>query len=242
MAGGLVKQGRVDNKVLNEYMAAFDPFFEAFMRYKREWTGIISYMQRLSAPVKGVLSLDVEGDYYLKAPRSGVIAANEGALRAFEEIGFIKNLKIESGKRVSLSFASLQTRAWLRDIGSVLETYVYKACRDIGVFNNVASSVVVAWEGGQSRDEVTNELDAVAVRDITPVFISCKTCEINTEALNELKVLKDRFGSGIARAAIVSAKSCQSVTRHRASELGISVIELDDLKKGRLKERLSRLI
>ena len=46
---------------------------------------------------------------------------------------------------------------------------------------------------------------------------------MRTEALNELAILRDRFGSGIARAAIVTAEPTRAVTRHRAEELGIDV-------------------
>ena len=61
------------------------------------------------------------------------------------------------------------------------------------------------------------------------------------EAINELSVLRDRFGGCIARAAIVSASKCQLITRNRAHELDIDVIDAEDLKRGRLPERLKSL-
>ena len=156
-------------------------------------------------------------------------------------MGFLKQLSIESGRRVRFRFRDLQVRAWLRDIGSVLETYVYKTCLDAKVFDDVATSVVVDWEGDLKQSNVTNELDVMTTRGVVPFFISCKTGEIKTEAINELAVLRDRFGSGVARAAIVSASKCQHITRHRANELDISVIDIEDLKRGHLEERLKAL-
>ena len=70
------------------------------------------------------------------------------------------------------------------------------------------------------------------------MFISCKTGEIRTEALNELAVLRDRFGGTVARAIIVSAERARTVTRNRAQELDIEVIDLDDLDAARLLARV----
>ena len=240
MAGGAVKKGRVDNAVLGSYMSIYEPFFELFMRFKRSWTSIINWMQRASAPVNGVIYLDVDSSRALRG-ENGMIHINEDALIQLEDIGMLKNLKLGDPNRVSFSFRDAQIRQWLRDVGSVLETMVYKTCLDLKVFDDVCTSVVVDWQGDLKQGNITNELDVMATKGIMPVFISCKTCPIRTEALNELSVLRDRFGGKIARAAIVSASSCQVITRHRAQELDISVIDLEDLKGGRLASRLKSL-
>ena len=72
-----------------------------------------------------------------------------------------------------------------------------------------------------------------------PLFISCKTCDVKTEALNELAVLRDRFGGEMARAAIVTAERGNARMRNRAAELDIQVIELNDLKADRLQKRIN---
>ncbi len=241
MAGGAVKRGRVDNAVLGKYLKFFDPFFGVYMRFRREWTSIVNYMQRVSAPVNGEISLSVRGAYSVKSERGGLIRANEGALEELRRIGFIKNVEIVPGESVSFRFRDTQIRTWLRDIGSVLETYVYKACLDTGAFDDVCTSVVVDWEGDLKQNNVTNELDVMTTKGVMPVFISCKTGELKTEALNELAILRDRFGGRSAKAACVTCTKCQSITRHRASELNITVIDIDDLRKNRLHERLRAL-
>ena len=97
------------------------------------------------------------------------------------------------------------------------------------------------WESNVRRDSVTNEIDVMCVRGITPMFISCKTCEVNTEALNELAILRDRFGGQGAKAAIVTTKNSTAVTRNRATELGIEVIDLADLKRNSGGKRIKAL-
>ena len=82
----------------------------------------------------------------------------------------------------------------------------------------------------------------MCVRGVMPLFISCKTCEIKTEALNELAILRDRFGGKGSRAAIVTSASATRSRRlmlKRAAELSIEVIEWEDIELGRLAEKLA---
>ena len=240
MAGGSVREGRVGNAVLEYYLSDFTPFFRLFLHYRREWTKIITYIQRVSpGSADGSFSLDVSGPYTVKGERGSRIDAPEDALRAFEDIGFIEDLNI-SAEGVSFRFRDAQIRSWMRDVGSVLETYVYKACLDTGVFDNVRLSVIVNWEGVDKGDSVSNELDVMCCRGVVPLFISCKTCDVKTEALNELAILRDRFGGQMARAAIVTAENGNTRMRNRAAELNIQVIDLRDLAADRLRQRLKK--
>ena len=238
MAGGSVREGRVSNALLERYLSDFDPFFALFLEFRRDWTKIVTYLQRVSqSGAEGSPSLEVSGPYTVKGERGARIDAPEDALRALESIGFISALRI-TAEAVSFRFRDAQIRSWLRDVGSVLETYVYKACLDTGIFDDVRLSVVVDWEGENTSSSVSNELDVMCCRGVVPLFVSCKTCDVKTEALNELAVLRDRFGGQTARAAIVTAERGSARMRSRAAELNIQVIELGDLSADRLRQRL----
>ena len=242
MAGGALRQGRVDNSILSSYMNDIDPFFKLYLRNRSNWSHIVGYIQRASQSEKGFTPpLDVTAPYTVKGERGSQIAVPESALYELQKLGFISNVEI-SADSVKFRFKDHQIRTWLRDMGSVLELFVYKACIDTGLFNDVRTSAVVDWEGDNKQDNVTNEIDVMAMKGIVPVFISCKTCEVTTEALNELAILRDRFGGNIAKAAIVTTKCCQNITRHRASELGIAVIDLDDIKLGNTKTLIESLM
>ena len=239
MAGGTLLPGRVDNGVLREYLEDIDPFFDCFLRYQRHWTNIITYMQRISPAESGQApSMEVCGNYIVKGERGGRISANEDALRDFARIGFIRELQIVSGEGISFRFRDQNTRAWLRDVGSVLELYVYKACLDAHIFNDIISSAVVRWDEVLGHGSVINEIDVMATRGVVPLFISCKVSDVKTEALNELAILRDRFGGKGAKAAIVSTGRCNAAARHRAAQLGIAVIDRDELENGKLVHRL----
>ena len=240
MAGGSVREGRVDNELLSRYLSDFDPFFKVFLDHRRDWTRIVTYLQRVSpGGADGSYSLEVSGPYTVKGERGSRIDAPELALRELERIGLIRNLRITS-EQVSFRFRDAQIRAWLRDVGSVLETYVYKACLDAEIFDDVRLSVIVDWEGENKSNSVSNELDVMCCRGVVPLFISCKTCDVKTEALNELAVLRDRFGGEMARAAIVTAERGNARMRSRAAELDIQVIELNDLAADKMQQRLKR--
>ena len=139
---------------------------------------------------------------------------------------------------MAFRFRDANVRAWLRDVGSVLELYVYKACIDAGIFNDVISSAVVRWDEAMGHSSVINEIDVMAARGVVPLFISCKATDIKTEALNELSILRDRFGGKGAKAVIVTTEPCNAAARHRAAQLSIAVIDLEELKEGKLAERL----
>jgi len=239
MAGGTLLPGRVDNAVLSKYLGDFDPFFDCFLQFRRDWTDIISYIQRVSPSEYGQIPpLSIQGKYTVKGDHGSKNSANEAALQELERIDFIRDLKIVRGESVSFRFRDLNTRAWLRDVGSVLELYTYKACIDTGIFNDVISSAVVRWDDVLGHGSVSNEIDVMAARGVIPLFISCKACDIKTEALNELAILRDRFGGKGAKAAIVTTEPCNAAARHRAAQLGIAVIDLEELKGAQIVQRL----
>ena len=239
MAGGTLLPGRVDNTILSKYLSDFDPFFECFLRFRRDWTDIISYIQRVSPSEYGQEpSLYIQGKYTVKGDHGSRNTVNEDALRELVRIGFIKDLKIVRGESVSFRFLDSNVRTWLRDVGSVLELYSYKACIDSGIFNDVISSAVVRWDEVLGHGSVSNEVDVMAARGVIPLFISCKACDIKTEALNELAILRDRFGGKGAKAAIVTTEPCNAAARHRAAQLGIAVIDLEELQSGQMAQRL----
>ena len=243
MAGGSMRTGRVDNSILSRYLDDMEPFFEVFLKYRTRWDKIVTYIQRVSpAREDGTWSLSARGGYTVKGEHGAQLSAPEDALRDLERIRLISCLEIDPENGVSFIFRDPQIRTWLRDVGSVLELYVYKACLDSDLFNDVRTSAVVDWNVDGRNGAVSNELDVMCTQGITPVFISCKTCMIRTEALNELAVLRDRFGGQIARAAIVTAEPAGASARNRAAELNIRVIDLNDLQDGRLVLSIRRLM
>ena len=243
MTGGSMREGRVDNNILSQYMDVYEDFFKIFLKHRRRWPRNISFMQRISrSDAEGNHSLQVKGSYFQKGEHGGRIKADEEFLKDFQRLGFLKDLQITPEESVSFTFRDEWTRSWLRDVGSVLELYMYKMCRDAQIFDDIISSAVVDWDGTISRDSISNEIDVVATRGIVPIFISCKACEVGTYALNELAILRDRFGGKGAKSAIVTTEYCNAAMRHRAARLGIAVIDREELERGDVVSRLKTIM
>lgn len=243
MAGGKTAEGRVNNAILENYAAFIPAFFGVYRDCRREWQRAVDYVQRVSRfnEEDKLPPLHVEAGYRVKGEQGHLLEAPERVLKALESIGAVKELSVSETEGVSFTFADRQIRAWLRDVGAVLELSLYRQCLDSALFNEVRTSVVVNWEGTGTRDAVSNEIDVVAVKGILPLFISCKTCAASTEALNELAILRDRFGGPMSKAVLATAQPCRAVTRHRAAELGIAIFDWEDLKTGDVSERLRAL-
>lgn len=240
MAGGTAEKGRADYDALHRHFGQIDDFYAVFMKYRRQWKTITQWFQNATQTRKkqnADSQLKIETDFTVKGERGSRISANPGALKAFERLGFIHNLKIVEDEKVSFVFDDSSTRFWLRDTGSVLELYSWKACLDTGLFNDVLCSTIIKWND-ESRDVVSNEVDVMASTGIIPVFISCKTCAVDTDAINELTILKEYFGGDTAKGFVISTEKCRAITKRRASSLGIDIISLDDLKSERLSEQI----
>ena len=238
MAGGTLLPGREDNAGLAEMSDRIDRLFRVYSAFRPQWNRQISYIQKISSAEPGVL--EAGGQLREKAGNKNVDADGE-FFGALEEAGLILQLQ-HTDESISFRFPDERVRFWLRDVGAVLELQVFRACRAAGCFDDVVLSAVVNWQSGKiNRDSVTNEIDVMAVQGIQPVFISCKTSEVHTDALNELAILRDRFGGKFARAILVTSGvtgKTREPVRRRADKLGIELVEWEDMSLESLINRL----
>ena len=245
MAGGEMLPGREDNALLQSAMGDISALWQVYTRFRTVWTRQVTYMQRISQQGQAAGSLHAEGNRTVKGDR-GRVTADGALLSALAGCGLIRDLRTGED-HVSFEFKSPLVRFWLRDVGSALETKVYRECVRSGIFDDVCLSAVVNWEAREKGNkQVTNEIDVMAVRGVKPVFISCKATEIRTEALNELAILRDRFGGEGSLAVIVtsvslSSRGCRAMLA-RAQELNIRVISaLEDGEDGAIGSRIRKL-
>ena len=238
MAGGTLLPGREENAGLADMSEQIDQLFRVYSAFRPQWNRQISYIQKISSAEPG--ALEANGLLTKKAGNKKV-AADPEFFKALEQAGLILNLQ-QTDDSVSFRFPDERVRFWLRDFGAVLELQVFRACHAAGCFDDVVLSAVVNWQNGKIHsDSVTNEIDVMAVQGIQPVFISCKTCEVHTDALNELAILRDRFGGKFARAILVTSgitEKTREPARRRADKLGIELVEWEDVSLESLINRL----
>ena len=238
LAGGTLLPGRADNSVLDSLTDRIDSLFAIYSRFRRIWNRQVSYIQKISSAEAGNL---LAGGTLTEAAGSKRVEADLQFFDALADAGLILDLQY-SGDNIRFCFPDETIRFWLRDIGSVLELQVWRACRAAGCFDDVVLSAVVNWQNEQIKsDSVTNEIDVMAVQGIRPVLISCKTCEVHTEALNELTILQARFGGKFSRSILATSgmtAKTRAPVRARAAKLGIELIDWDDMSLDKLISRL----
>ncbi len=168
-------------------------------------------------------------------------------------------VRIEESKDRSvlkITYKSEIVRQCLIKSGNALEMLVYAMAleaEDKGkkVYNDVMHSVYVDWDGeihpdkksksnkesqpDQKNEKVDcfNEIDIVAMKNLTPVFISCKNGAVNQEELYKLYTVANHLGGKYAKKVLVTASLVDSAERfrQRAKDLGITIIEEKDPKK-----------
>ena len=239
MAGGTLLPGRADNAELESRIEQIDSLFAIYGKYRRIWNRQISWFQKVSSSEPGVL--EVSGPL-TEHTGNGNVTVEQSLFTALAQSKLILDLEITEDS-IRFRFPDETVRFWLRDVGAVLELQLWRACKAAGCFDDVVLSAIVNWQNGSIRsDSVTNEIDVMAVQELRPVFISCKACEVHTEALNELSILRERFGGKYSRAILatsgIAGSRNRASVRNRAAKLGIELIEWEDLSLDRLIARL----
>ena len=144
---------------------------------------------------------------------------------------------------LSFRYKNNQIRECLSKAGNILELFVYKTAHEIteeseSYYDDIDTGVIVDWDGilndlNSSGWETRNEIDVVLIRDIVPIFISCKNGEVHKEALYELSAVAEKFGGEYAKKVLVTTYVSQDeVSRRyilqRAKDMNINIIESVD--------------
>ena len=160
--------------------------------------------------------------------------------RVFTELkryGFLSESKNESGK-VSICFKNEQVRRALTKAGQILELYVsmiamsIKDDNDVPIYNDVRTGVYIDWDGNIEEElNVVNEIDVILMKDLVPVFISCKNGQIDIDELYKLSAVAERFGGKYAKKVLIASELKKigervNYIKARAAELNIKILEV----------------
>jgi len=214
-----------------------EKIWNVFLYYQDEWHSFVSFLQKVTREPDGISS-----KLSYTVPDDGCNAEIMTAINntgAFDKLSFGKTT-------VSFKYKSFEIKRLLNDFGVWLELHLYSVAKKSGEFNNVEMSVILDWNGIEGEaDNVTNEIDVMITRGAKVLFISCKAGNVSAAAMNEIVTLTGRFGGGVAKAVLAVCANISKTSPKlykRARELGIYVIELDDLKRGNLLEIFRELL
>ena len=133
-------------------------------------------------------------------------------------------------------------RRCLQNHGIWLELFAYVSAKRSGLFSDVRTSVLVDWDGSEYNSKGTrNEVDVLAVHNVTPVFISCKMGVPTPLALSEIKMLSDKFGGERTQTVLLTAADVEKknpAVAQRARDLGIYLLDVRKMDSGALAKRL----
>ncbi len=150
------------------------------------------------------------------------------------------------GKNIVFRFKDEFVKDAMFTAGIWLELYVYSIAKESGYFDDVHVSCSVDWDGVVGdRYETRNEIDVVIAKGTHNAFISCKTCSIETNMLNEISMLRDNLGSPYTKAAIVSSYQpslMKQTAYERANDLNVMFIDGHMLNKELLLRKLKELV
>ena len=148
---------------------------------------------------------------------------------------------------LSFRYKNNQIRQCITKAGNILELYVYKTAQEIAVedpsyYDDIDIGIFVDWDGiihdGITVERDTrNEIDVILMRDLIPIFISCKNGEVHKEALYELSTVADKFGGEYAKKILLTTYVSSDVESRkyilqRARDMKIDVIEgVDKMNK-----------
>lgn len=100
---------------------------------------------------------------------------------------------------------------------------------------DAVNGVYIDWDGKlhtryDEEKDTENEIDVLLMRDIFPVFISCKNGMVKEEELYKLSTVADRFGGKYARRILCATflgkgESSNAYLRQRAADMYITLIE-----------------
>lgn len=143
-------------------------------------------------------------------------------------------------------FASSFVLSLFRTTGNILEYAVFVALYQAHLFTDVKMSVIIDYDF-QETGSVKSccEIDVIVIKDVTPVFISCKIGAVHESDLYEIKLNTLRIGGHYATSALVTANEMRRsnpILYQKAKELGILIVDRSDLVKNRLTGKISNLV
>ena len=241
LAGGVMKS-HVHVAVDTLEKDVSDDIFRVWTIYKKHhnvWSKVVGYLQQISKDLT-LDELHISSRQTLYGAER-IVASNNQVMEELALAGIIKNYTCDNGK-ISFDYKNRLMRSCLCDTGVCLELYVYAAALSAGIYDDVQISVVIDWDGNLSASVNTiNEIDVMVTRGIVPMFISCKSGTPNVTALNEIKTLTKQFGGKYARPVLVTMANVRTGDKYlkqRAKDMGIDIIDRDDLMNDRLSKRL----
>lgn len=217
-----------DWKFTPEFRQDIRTMWDICKRYKGNWN---KHCSRIDELRKGIPD---QHEGWVALYRNPLGEAIE-LLRDLDREGLIKDY-YEGRKRVEFRYKNNMIRKVIGKAGNLLELHVYEvATRDNYFFSDAIIGAHIDWDGeihdaSNPGYDTMNEIDVILMKNVCPIFISCKSGKAGGNALHELETVSRKFGGKYARKALVLARACDDTTgtqffKQRARDMHIWIID-----------------
>lgn len=251
VAGGTVYSNTHKLSFSDKEWEIIDNIIRLYFEKKDVWTKFVKYLQRISKKEGEKIgdSLWIEAPATLNADGK-TFSADIEIMNGLEKTGAISDFEFsKKNNRLNFRYASPEIANLLVNEGVWLELIIYFSVKNADIFTDSDTGVKFIWdipEDGKSLNALLsgntprNEVDVVAVRNVKPIFISCKTRMPINEDLNELYAIRERFGGRHACAALATTKYVdrESPIYERAKSMEIKIIDGRDIECNAVANKL----
>lgn len=159
---------------------------------------------------------------------------------------------------IRFRYKNTQVCRCISKAGNILELYSYMLLKEIaeedpGYYDDIDIGVYIAWDdviedASSNAKDTKNEIDIMLMRDLVPIFVSCKNGEVHKEALYELATVSEKFGGEYAKKVLLttyvsSDAESKRYIKQRATDMNIKVIDgVEKLERDEFKSLLKKMI
>lgn len=215
--GGGVSKYYIDGRRIEswkftpEFITDVDLIWDIAKKNPTLWNsqvGMLSDTEILKNSTKNPLKFEIGLNNYEK------ISKLSGLLMDLQDKGVVSGLKSKNGF-LSFEYKNSQIKRCLMKVGNILELKTILTARRIinddgsTFFTDSAMQVCIDWDGKihnrqESFKDTENEIDVVLMKNLIPIFISCKNGYVDDEELYKLNTVASRFGGKYAKKVLVA--------------------------------------
>ncbi len=204
---------------------------DLFKKYSSEWYKVSTLLDGKISGLKSFCSAFFGKDRKIRTE----------FVEDLERTNIIKVLDI-SNNDLTIEFRDNYAKRLLMNKGTLLEVMIYYKLRESALFNDVGTGVMIQWdciseklynnvlEKEPNAQQISNEVDVIAINGFESVFISCKACiaqgkdDLMLKWIYEIRALADRFGAYPVLIELYETSSLGQNRLERAKRMGVSVI------------------
>ena len=220
------------------FLQQIEDLWQINRRDPRLWNAQINLLGRLGEchTTPEQIEMQIDKSRLLQLQKNGNRAAETlpALLRELERAELISHLSTDPN--ITFTFPNQQVRRCLTVAGQVLEVLI--ASRMVALtdqnhtplYHDCRVGVVINWDGdGETPVRTVNEIDVFAMCGSTPIFLSCKNGDFDSEELYKLNTVAHRFGGRYAKKVLVAADLDKmgakgEFLKARANEMQIHII------------------